>query len=92
MLLSDGSPPKAESAVPLLYCGDWYSDPPFSTSDSGVTGPGIPEIFWPVVIAYNWIRSRICGERIAMSMLPPNPDLAIWTIWFNTPLSRMSTP
>jgi hypothetical protein len=46
-------------------------EPPVSTSESGVTLPGIAVGFWPVVIAYNWIRSRICGDRIARSRLPP---------------------
>ena len=49
--------------MPLLYCGDWNSDPPVSTSDRGVTVPGMPVVLCPVVMAYNWIRSRIKGQH-----------------------------
>jgi hypothetical protein len=48
--------------VPLLYCGDWNSEPPVSSIDNGVTVPGMPVVFWALVMAYNWIRSRIWGE------------------------------
>jgi len=53
--------------------------------------PGMPVVFWPVVMAVGRISRGIWGERIAMSMWPPNSDLVIST-FFQHALVEISTP